>query len=148
MGDMFADDIYVDVRFDFEGALRLARNLCAQADALDALRAERLTKAETALGSWLGPYATEFAGRVEDELAKLSELAAHLRFEAEQWAVAWTAATDQQLWKLYARRCKEILDDRGWGQKFVDHFNGVDLPPEPQPAQKPSAPDYLALCYF
>lgn len=138
----YADDIYTDVRFDFAGSLRLAASLYAYAADLDALRSTRRSQARVATRSWRGPFGREFEGRADTDESNLTNLANALRTDAEQWAIAWQRAMDQQNWKLYARRCKEIEEQRNLAQKFVDLFNGVDLPPPPRPVPKPTAPSY------
>ena len=138
----YADDIYTDVRFDFAGSLRLAASLWGYADDLEALCASRRSQAETALKSWRGPYGREFSERAGTDLSNASRLAAVLRTDADAWATAWKQAMDQQNWKLYARRCREIEEERNLAQKFVDVFNGIDLPPEPVPVPKPAAPSF------
>ena len=138
----YADDIYVDVRFDFAGSLRLAASLWAYAEDLEALRTSRHSQARTALESWRGPFGREFADREVTDENNLWRLAGTLKADAESWALAWKQAMDQQNWKLYARRCREIEESRNVAEKFVDFFTGVDLPPPPPPVPVPSAPAF------
>ena len=138
----YAADIYVDVRFDFAGSLRLAASLWSYAEDLEALKTSRHSQAERALSSWRGPYGREFTGRETTDENNLSRLAGVLKADAESWARAWKQAMDQQNWKLYARRCKEIEDNRNLAEKAVDLFTGIDLPPPPQPVPVPSAPSF------
>lgn len=138
----YSADIYVDVRFDFAGSLRLAAALWAYAEDLDALRASRRAQAGKALASWRGPYGHEFAGRENTDEDNLTRLANTLREDANAWAHAWAQAMNQQNWRLYARRCKEIEDSRNLADKFVDLITGIDLPPQPKPVAPPRAPAF------
>ena len=133
-----------DVRFDFEGSLRLARQLWAYADDLEHGKAERRAEALAALRSWRGPFGDQFRERTADEQTSLASLVAALRTEADQWASAWKAATDEQNRRLYARRVEEIKAERSALEKFGDFFTGFDYPPAPPPVPKPGPAGFHA----
>jgi class 3 adenylate cyclase len=126
-----------DVRFDYDGALRLARSLWAYADELEAAKAERKTEAEHALRTWKGPYATEFVGRGNDEQTSISALIAALRSDADAWAQAWKNAMDEQNRRLYARRVARMKEERSVAAKIGDWLTGFEAPPPPAPLPKP-----------
>lgn len=129
---------YADVRFDFEGSLRLARSLWAYADELEAAKGIRRTDADDALRSWRGPYGDEFRERTEEELQTIGALIAGLRSDADAWARAWKDAMDEQNRRLHARRVDALKAERSMLEKAGDFFTGFDYPPEPPPVPKPA----------
>lgn len=133
-----------DVKFDYEGALSLARNLWAYADDIEAAASGRLTSAATALKDWKGAYGDEFAGRANLEQTDLATVVAGLRTEADGWAIAWKDAMDEQNRRLYARKVDKMKDDRSTLGKIGDFFTGFDYPPEPAPVAKPAPAGFYA----
>lgn len=133
-----------DVRFDFDGSLRLARSLWAYAEELDAGRGDRRDDAATALRSWRGRFGEEFRDRANDEQSALATIVAALRTEADSWAAAWKAATDEQNRRLYARRVEQMKEERSFLEKAGDYFTGFDYPPPPPPVPKPAPPGFYA----
>lgn len=133
-----------DVRFDFEGSLRLARELWAHADDLEQGKGERRTRAMAALRTWRGPFADQYRERTSDEQTSLASVIAALRTEADQWAVAWKEATDEQNRRLYARRIEQMKADRSALEKVGDFFTGFDYPPPPPPVAKPGPAGFHA----
>ena len=133
-----------DVRFDYEGALRLARTLWSFADELTSAKGARRAEALAALRTWRGPYGDQFRDRVEDEESSLASLVAALRTEADQWASAWKAAMDEQNRRLYARKVDRMKDERSTLDKVGDFFTGFDYPPEPAPVPKPGPDGFYA----
>lgn len=129
---------YADVRFDFEGSLRLARSLWAYADELEAAKGVRRTDADGALRSWKGPYGDEFRERTDEEQQTIRALIAGLRSDADAWAGAWKAAMDEQNRRLYARRVDALKAERSKLEKVGDFLTGFDYPPEPPPVPKPA----------
>lgn len=129
---------YRDVRFDFDGALRLARSLWAYAEDLEAARGTRRGHAADALRSWRGPFGDEFRERAGDEASSLASLISGLRSDADAWAGAWKNAMDEQNRRLYARRVDEIKAERSNLEKVGDFFTGFDYPPGPSPVAKPA----------
>lgn len=134
-----------DVRFDFDGALYLARRLYTLGGHVDDVRWSRTAKAETALTDWTGPYGTEFADRVVSEDTQAMAIASQLREGARQWAARWAEAMNEQNAILHARETKRIEDDRsGWENFTGGIFGHDDLPPGPATIPVPSAPGFVA----
>lgn len=127
-----------DVRFDYEGALRLARTLWSFADELQAAKGARQGDVLAALRTWRGPFGDQFRDRAEDEQTSVASLVAALRADADQWAQAWKMAMDEQNRRLYARKVDEMKKDRSTLDKVGDFFTGFDYPPEPAPVPKPA----------
>ena len=128
-----------DVRFDFDGSLRLARLLWSYADDLESGRTDRRAAAERALRSWRGKFGEQFRDRASDEQNAMATMVAALRTEADSWASAWKAAMDEQNRRLYARRVDQMKEERSLLEKAGDFFTGFDYPPEPAPVPKPTA---------
>lgn len=138
---------YRDVRFDFEGALRLARSLWAYAEDLEGARGTRRADAADALRSWRGPYADEFRERTGDEASSLASLISGLRSDADAWAGAWKNAMDEQNRRLYARRVDDMKAERSNLAKVGDFFTGFDYPPAPPGVARPApAMFYATAC--
>ena len=95
-----------DVRFDYVASLQLARRLWALGDEVDELMANRVSHARTALTDWLGRYGTQFADRIDSEAQQATAIANDLRTAAEQWAVRWAEAMNEQNRILHARETK------------------------------------------
>lgn len=127
-----------DVRFDYEGALRLARTLWAFADELEDAKGARQREVLAALRTWRGPFGDQFRDRADDEQTSIASLVAALRSDADQWAQAWKMAMDEQNRRLYARKVDQIKKDRSTLDKVGDFFTGFDYPPEPAPVPKPA----------
>lgn len=135
---------HTDVRFDFDGSLRLARALWAYADDLESGRVDRREAASQALRSWRGRFGDQFRDRADDEQHALATMVAALRTEADAWAAAWKAAMDEQNRRLYSRRVEQMKDDRSALDKVGDFFTGFDYPPEPAPVAKPGPAGFYA----
>ncbi|MFV0309802.1 MAG: hypothetical protein ACK5OX_18885, partial [Desertimonas sp.] len=67
------------MRFDYAGALRVARRLWALASSLDSLRSTRGTASEEALVDWLGAYGDEFRARIGAEASTATSISSQLR---------------------------------------------------------------------
>lgn len=135
-----------DVRFDFDGSLRLARSLWAFADELEAGRAARDGAVEVALRSWKGPFGDDFRARASDERQSLGSLIAALRSDADAWAQAWKDATDEQNRRRWARQVEQIKAERSMVEKVGDFLTGFDYPPQPAPVPKPVPGMFHATC--
>jgi hypothetical protein len=137
--------VAADVRFDFEGSLRLARRLYALGQEIDELMSNRVTWSATALQDWLGPFGVEFSGRIDSEKTQASAIALQLREGARQWAVRWAEAMNEQNSILLAREIKHIEDNRsGWDNFTGGLFGHNDLPPNPPTIDVPSEPNFFA----
>ena len=133
-----------DVRFDFAGSLQLARELWAYADDLEQGKTARRTEAMAALRTWRGPFGDQYRERTTDEQTSLASVIAALRTEADQWAVAWKEATDEQNRRLHARRVEQMKAERSALEKVGDFFTGFDYPPPPPPVAKPGPAGFHA----
>ena len=134
-----------DVRFDYVGSLQLARRLWALAGDVDTIRGRRVSLAEAALTDWLGAYGTQFAERINSENAQASTIANELRTAAEQWAIRWAEAMNEQNNINHARETERIEDERsGWDNFVGGMFGHDDLPPSPPSIDVPSAPSFYA----
>ena len=127
-----------DVRFDFDGSLRLARELWAYAEELEQAKGERRSEALRALRTWKGPFGDQFRDRSEDEESSLASVVAALRTEADQWALAWKQAMDEQNRRIHARRVEQMKAERSALEKLGDFFTGFDHPSPPPPVAKPA----------
>jgi hypothetical protein len=134
-----------DVRFDYVGSLQLARRLWTLAGDVDTIRSRRVSLAEAALTDWLGQYGTQFAERINSENTQASTIATELRTAAEQWAIRWAEAMNEQNNINYAREVERIKDDRsGWDNFVGGVFGHDDLPPEPPAIDVPTSPSFYA----
>jgi hypothetical protein len=134
-----------DIRFDFDGALNLARRLWTFATEVDTLGSVRAQHAQVALSTWQGVFGTQFGERINAEITDLGAAAGELRTAANAWATAWALAMNEQNRRLFARRVTEIEDDRSVVDDVVGFFGGHDdLPPEPSELGVPQAPAFAA----
>lgn len=132
-----------DVRFDYVGSLQLARRLWALADDVDAIRNKRVSLGETALSDWLGVYGTQFADRVNSEDLQAATIANELRMAAEQWAVRWAEAMNEQNNINLAREIERVKDERsGWDNFTGSMFGHDDLPSPAGAIPVPTAPSF------
>lgn len=134
----------VDVRFDYEGSLQLARRLWAFADDLERARGDRRAEVLAALRTWRGPFGDEFRDRSTDEQSSLASVVSALRTEADEWARAWKQAMDEQNRRLYARRVERLKAERSALERMGDFFTGFDHPPPPAPLPKPGPAGFHA----
>ena len=134
-----------DVRFDYVGSLQLARRLWSLASDVDTIRGRRVSLAEAALTDWLGAYGTQFAERINSEDVQASTIANELRTAAEQWAIRWAEAMNEQNNINHARETERVKDERsGWDNFVGGMFGHDDLPPSPPSIDVPSAPSFHA----
>jgi hypothetical protein len=132
-----------NVVFDYSGSLDLARKLWRFADDLDTARSTRGADAEGALKSWLGPLATDFSTRIDDEETSLRSAAAAVRSEAGAWGDMWASAVNEQQRINHARECKRIEEDRSTVSKIWGGIVGHDdLPSAPADVSAPSGPGF------
>ncbi len=132
-----------DVRFDYDGSLRLARSLWSYAEELETAKGERRVEVLAALRTWRGPFGDQFRDRADDEQTSMASLVAALRTEADQWARAWKEAMDEQNRRLWARKVDQMKEDRSALDKVGDFFTGFDYPPEPAPLATPGPASFF-----
>lgn len=149
MGDVRADA--KDVRFDYDGALQLARALWTYADTLSGVKPGRATDVDTALKLWTGPKAREFKTAASDEISSMNSFVTALRAEAKGWAKCWKDAFDLQNNINWARANEKKKSDRSGMETFSDNWNpfdsGYQPPPKPEPVAQPASPDFYATAY-
>ncbi|WP_040493077.1 hypothetical protein [Ilumatobacter nonamiensis] len=132
------------LRFDFDGALRIARRLWTTADAVEAMMTSRVTAAGEALVDWTGTFGTEFVTRIEDESVGAGEVVTSLREGANAWAFQWKSAMDEQNRRLHAAEEQRVKNDRNWMERNINPLFGGndDLPPAPAEVGLPTAPGF------
>jgi hypothetical protein len=134
-----------DVRFDYVASLNLARRLWALGNEVDQVMTNRVQHARTALTAWLGVYGTQFAERIDSESVQATAIANDLRAGAEQWAIRWAEAMNEQNNILFARETKRVEDERSGWDNFKGTFVGHDdLPNSPPTIDVPTAPNFYA----
>jgi hypothetical protein len=134
-----------DVRFDYVASLQLARRLWALGEEVDQVWTNRVQQARTALVDWLGKYGTEFGERIDLETIQAQTIAGELRTAAEQWAIRWAEAMNEQNNILFARQVKHVEDNRSGWDNFAGTFVGHDdLPPSPPTIDVPTSPNFYA----
>lgn len=114
------------VRFDFDGALALARKLWSLADDLERSKLTRTQQADTAKAVWRGQYADQFGVRMTDEDTTRANVINGLREEAKGWATSWKNAMDEQNRRNRAKAVDEERENRSGAEKFGDFFVGDD----------------------
>jgi len=128
------------VVFDFDGALQMARKLSRTSAAIAALATTRRGLADTALVDWVGAFGKDFDLRASTELRNATDISNALRFEADEWALQWKNAMDQENANRWARECDRIRDSRSnWSSAWGGVFGHDDLPGRPNEADVPSA---------
>lgn len=138
-----------NLRFDWDGSLRIARRLWALADQLDAAMTTRVTAGADALVDWLGDFGTQFATRIDTESMSAGTVSNGLRDGANAWAWQWKSAMDEQNRRLHAREEQRVKDDRSLGSQIGGFFVGHDdLPPRPNEAAVPTAPGFAPTRNF
>lgn len=150
---MFGNDVDmhgnpVDVTFDYDGALALARDLWSLADAVDAHRAVREEKAKHAQQDFEGTYATDFGTRMTAESDANRRVAQGLRDDAHAMAKLWKDAMDEQNRRLYGRHCDRMHEERSGWARIGDVFTGFEYPPEPEGVPQPQPPGFLPTADF
>ena len=71
-----------DLKFDYQGALNLARQLNTLADQVTSAATKRQTLADTAKKDFIGAYADQFASRMTVEQTNFRAVAKGLRNDA------------------------------------------------------------------
>ena len=143
-----------DVKFDFDGALPLARKLWQLADDIRTLKTGRASLATTALTTWKGKFADDFTQWQSDEESALDTCETQLRSAAEAWGESYAKAVNEQNMVLYTRKVAEIkkaqddrnlLEDAGHALGSALGLNDGDkLPKDPSghPCPVPRGPGF------
>lgn len=130
--------------FDFDGVLRLARQLWQLADAVGDVNGRRQASANEALVDFSGTYAEQFIERCSDERSSGDRVGQSLRDEAMLCARAWKDAMDEKNRRIHARHVDELKAERSALEKIGDFFTGFDAPARPNGVPTPVPPAFVA----
>jgi hypothetical protein len=132
------------IRFDYDGALRAARELWQLADAMDHFESDRTSATADALVSFEGQHANELRGRSENRHTSSTNVARGLRNDALDCAASWKRAMDQENRVRYAQHIDHLKSERNFVTKVADHFTGFDWPEQPSVVALPQPPLFMA----
>ena len=146
MGDEL-HGIEEDVRFNWDGAASLQRELRATANTLDSQIPRRNGYAANAREEWRGVYSREFRSRMEICTGDAGRLSSAMELAANQVQELAEAARREQDRREKAREWKREQDNEGFFEKAGDFVFGEDEddkppipPPEPPPRFVSTAP--------
>jgi uncharacterized protein YukE len=144
MGDEL-HGIEEDVRFNWDGAASLERELRSTANTLDNQIPRRNGYASDAREEWRGVYSREFGGRMRICTSDAGRLSSAMELAANQVRELAEAARREQDRREQAREWKRQQDDEGFFDKAGDFLFGEDdkppiPPPEPPPRFVSTAP--------
>jgi hypothetical protein len=131
-----------DLKFDYEGALRLARQLYGLAGAVGQAATKRQGLADTARKDFIGEYANQFGSRMTVEQANFQSVARGLRDDAMAVATMWKQAMDEENRRLYARHVDDVKSHRSVLESIGDWFTGFHYPPAPAAVALPQPPSF------
>ena len=141
MGDELAG-IEEDVKFSWDGAATLERELRATAGTLDTQIAQRNGFASHALEQWRGLYSRQFVQRMEVCTPDAGRLSTAMTLAANQVKELAEAARREQDRRERAREWKREQDNEGFLDKAGDFLFGEDDKPPIPPPEPP--PRYIA----
>jgi len=127
-----------DLRFDYQGALNLARQLNTLADQVTSAATKRQTLADTAKKDFIGAYADQFASRMTVEQTNFRAVAKGLRNDA----MMWKNAMDEENRRLYGRHVDDVKNHRSLLDSIGDWFTGFHYPPAPAAVPVPQPPAF------
>jgi len=137
MGDELAG-IEEDVRFNWDGAASLERELRSTASTLDQQVPQRNGYATHARDEWRGLYSRQFAQRMQICTTDAGRLSDAMTLAANQVQELAEAARREQDRREKARAWKEKHDHKSLLDKVGDFFGGDDdKPPIPPPEPPP-----------
>jgi len=137
MGDELAG-IEEDVRFNWDGAASLERELRSTASTLDQQVPQRNGYATHARDEWRGLYSRQFAQRMQICTTDAGRLSDAMTLAANQVQELAEAARREQDRREKARQWKKDQDDEGLLDKAGDFLFGEDdKPPIPPPEPPP-----------
>jgi hypothetical protein len=131
---------------DFDGSLRVARELHGLSTWLEDSLVERSGAVEDALAAWRGPFADELRVQAETDDQETRNLVAGLQVVAHEWAQGWTDAMNEQNRRNRQRAVEELSAVRGWGERAVDVVIGDDsdeVVAELRVLVRPRSPDFV-----
>ncbi len=133
MGDELAG-IEEDVKFNWDGAARLERELRSTATTLDSQIPRRNGYASDAREEWRGLYSRQFVGRMEICSSDARRLSSAMELAARQVEQLAVAARREQDRREAAREWKREQDNESLLNKGKDFLFGEDdKPPIPPP---------------
>ena len=137
MGDELAG-IEEDVRFNWDGAASLERELRSTASTLDQQVPQRNGYATHARDEWRGLYSRQFAQRMQICTTDAGRLSDAMTSAANQVQELAEAARREQDRREKARQWKQDQDNEGFLDKAGDFLFGEDdKPPIPPPEPPP-----------
>ena len=137
MGDELAG-IEEDVRFNWDGAASLERELRSTASTLDQQVPQRNGYATHARDEWRGLYSRQFAQRMQICTTDAGRLSDAMTLAANQVQELAEAARREQDRREKARQWKKDQDNEGLMDKAGDFLFGEDdKPPIPPPEPPP-----------
>ena len=107
-------------RFDFAGALRVARELWALADAFAETERRRRGWVDHARVDFSGEYANRFVQRQHNESGTLGSMTSSLRADANEMARLWKTAMDKANAEAHKRHTADLQHKRSLAQKMAD----------------------------
>ena len=131
-----------DLKFDYTGALALARQLNSLADAVAAAATKRQGLADTAKKDFIGAYADQFGSRMTVEQTNFKAVVKGLRADAMDLATMWKNAMDEENRRLYGRHVDDVKSHRSVLQDIGDWFTGFHYPPAPAAVPVPQPPAF------
>jgi hypothetical protein len=133
-----------DLRFDYQGILRLARQLWALADTVENVTSGRQTAAQEAAQDFFGAYGDRFRERMNDECSDSKRLVSQLRADAGACAQRWADAMNEESLRLYSRHYDKIKHQRNIVQEaWTTLFGDPDVGYPPAPVSVPRPPMYV-----
>jgi hypothetical protein len=137
------------VRFDFDGALALARQLWALSGTVGETESARASAAQIALQQWQGVFAQDFAQRMNIANQGAGTLQQALQGLAQGLAWAWSQAADEQHMRDRAAEIDRIKSNRNWAEDAWDWTVGDDIDkktPMPPNVEIPKPPSFEPTC--
>ena len=131
-----------DLKFDYQGALALARQLDALADEVTRAATKRQQLADTAKKDFIGAYADQFASRMTVEQTNFKAVAKGLRNDSMDLARMWKNAMDEENRRLYGRHVDDVKNHRSVLDSIGDWFTGFHYPPAPAAVPVPQPPAF------
>ena len=131
-----------DLKFDYQGALNLARQLNNLADQVAQAATTRQGLADVAKKDFIGAFADQFNSRVTVEQASIRSVVQGLRSDAMDLAQMWKLAMEEENRRLYARHVDDMKNHRSVLESIGDWLTGFDYPPAPPAVPVPQPPAF------
>ena len=143
MGDLHS---LPDVRFDFEGALNLARSFWATAGEVESTQSARANAAAGAREHWRGTFREHFDQSQSTAAADARLVAEKLRATANLFALAWVRAKTEQYNREWYREKERKQREQAWYQTvwYGAFGDPIDYGRPKAPPSQPAPPAFLA----